>query len=72
MRENPTLEAANWWQMERAKFLELHPEQRVMFNKIEDQLRQNIYAAIMLLNDFSFAIREVERKANEPAPKGGE
>lgn len=69
MRENPTLEAANWWQMERAKFLELHPDQRVMFNKIEDQLQKNIYAAITLLNDFSFAIREVERKANESAPK---
>lgn len=70
MRDNPTLEAANWWQMERAKFLEKHPDQRVMFNKIEGQLKENIFAAITLLNDFSFAIREVERKASETAKQG--
>ncbi|HCJ7769760.1 TPA: hypothetical protein NV457_004190 [Citrobacter freundii] len=63
MANNKTLEAANFWQIERAKFEEKHPDQRIMLNRIEDQLQNNIFAAITLLNDFSFAIREVERKA---------
>ena len=63
MATNKTLEAANFWQIERAKFEEKHPDQRIMLNRIEDQLQSNIFAAITMLNDFSFAIREVERKA---------
>lgn len=62
MATNKTLEAANFWQIERAKFEEKHPDQRIMLNRIEDQLQNNIFAAITMLNDFSFAIREVERK----------
>ncbi|EAA8257579.1 hypothetical protein UX924_000759 [Salmonella enterica] len=63
MATNKTLEAANIWQIERAKFEEKHPDQRIMLNRIENQLQNNIFAAITMLNDFSFAIREVERKA---------
>ena len=63
MATNKTLEAANLWQIERAKFEAMHPDQRVMLNRIEDQLYSNIMAAVILLNDFSFSIREVERKA---------
>lgn len=63
MATNKTLEAANIWQIELAKFEEKHPDQRIMLNLIEDQLQNNIFAAITMLNDFSFAIREVERKA---------
>ncbi|EHC2195466.1 hypothetical protein JTV59_000233 [Salmonella enterica subsp. enterica serovar Minnesota] len=65
MATNKTLEAANFWQIERAKFEEKHPDQRIMLNRIEDQLQNNIFAAIMMLNDFSFAIREVERKSKD-------
>lgn len=63
MPTNKTLEAANFWQIERAKFEEMHPDQRIMLNRIEKQLHSNIMAAVILLNDFSFSIREVERKA---------
>jgi hypothetical protein len=63
MATNKTLEAANFWQIERAKFEEKHPDQHIMLNRIEEQLHSNIWAAVILLNDFSFAIREVERKA---------
>nr|DAU95749.1 MAG TPA: hypothetical protein [Caudoviricetes sp.] len=63
MATNKTLEAANCWQIERARFEEKHPDQRIMLNRIEDQLHSNIMAAVILLNDFSFSIREVERKA---------
>jgi hypothetical protein len=63
MATNKTLEAANFWQIERAKFEEKHPDQRIMLNRIEEQLQGNIFSAITMLNDFSFAIREVERKA---------
>ncbi|NDO81490.1 hypothetical protein CJP72_12140 [Citrobacter sp. NCU1] len=63
MATNKTLEAANFWQIERAKFEEKHPDQRVMLNRIEEQLHNNIMAAVIILNDFSYAIREVERKA---------
>ena len=63
MATNKTLEAANFWQIERAKFEEKHPDQIIMLNRIEEQLHSNIIAAVILLNDFSFAIREVERKA---------
>ncbi|WP_320738755.1 hypothetical protein [Enterobacter roggenkampii] len=63
MATNKTLEAANFWQIERAKFEEQHPDQRIMLNRIEEQLHSNIMAAVILLNDFSFSIREVERKA---------
>ncbi|CZV23604.1 TPA: hypothetical protein I3769_003843 [Enterobacter cloacae] len=63
MATNKTLEAANFWQIERAKFEEMHPDQRIMLNRIEEQLHSNIMAAVILLNDFSFSIREVERKA---------
>lgn len=63
MATNKTLEAANIWQIERAKFEEKHPDQRIMLNRIEEQLHSNIMAAVILLNDFSFSIREVERKA---------
>ncbi|WP_312330057.1 hypothetical protein [Atlantibacter hermannii] len=62
---NKTLEAANLWQIERAKFEDRHPDQRIMLNRIEEQLHSNIMAAVILLNDFSFSIREVERKAKE-------
>lgn len=67
MSENRTLEAANMWQIQRALFLEKHPDQRVFFNRIEDHLQQSIWSAITMMNDFSFAIREVERKAKEDA-----
>ncbi|WP_213758430.1 hypothetical protein [Citrobacter freundii] len=63
MATNKTLEEANFWQIERAKFEEKHPDQRIMLNRIEEQLHSNIMAAVILLNDFSFSIREVERKA---------
>ena len=63
MATNKTLEAANFWQIERAKFEEKHPDQRIMLNRIDEQLHSNIMAAVILLNDFSFSIREVERKA---------
>ncbi|MEB0846970.1 hypothetical protein VC904_22565 [Citrobacter freundii] len=63
MATNKTLEAANFWQIERAKFEEKHPDQRIMLNRIEEQIHSNIMAAVILLNDFSFSIREVERKA---------
>lgn len=63
MATNKTLEAANIWQIERAKFEEKHPDQHIMLNRIEEQLHSNIMAAVILLNDFSFSIREVERKA---------
>lgn len=69
MAANKTLEAANYWQIERARFEEKHPDQRVMLNRIEEQLHSNIMAAVILLNDLSFTIREVERKAKET---GGE
>ena len=68
MANNKTLEASNIWQIERAKFEEAHPDQRVMLNRIEEQLHSNIMGAVILLNDFSFCIREVERKAK--AEKG--
>ncbi|WP_275211810.1 hypothetical protein [Citrobacter freundii] len=63
MATNKTLEAANFWQIERAKFEEKHPDQRIMLNRIDEQLHSNIMAAVILLNDFSFSIREVECKA---------
>ncbi|WP_313411772.1 hypothetical protein [Atlantibacter hermannii] len=63
MATNKTLESANVWQIERAKFEEKHPDQRIMLNRIEEQLHSNIMAAVILLNDLSFSIREVERKA---------
>jgi len=65
MAENKTLVASNTWQIERAKFEERHPEQRILLRRIEESLNNNINHAILLLNDASFAIREVERKANE-------
>ncbi|EOD3511821.1 hypothetical protein ACN1UY_002384 [Cronobacter sakazakii] len=69
MSTNKTLEAANLWQIERARFEERHPDQRVLLNRIEEQLHSNIMAAVILLGDLSFTVREVERKAKE---KGGE
>ncbi|EOV9681244.1 hypothetical protein QLY72_21965 [Cronobacter malonaticus] len=69
MATNKTLEAANLWQIERARFEERHPDQRVLLNRIDEQLHSNIMAAAILLNDLSFAVREVERKAKET---GGE
>ncbi|WP_333602870.1 hypothetical protein [Atlantibacter hermannii] len=65
MGSNKSLEAANLWQIERAKFEERHPDQRLILNRIDDQLQNNIWAAVTMLSDFSFAIREVERKAKE-------
>ena len=65
MATNKTLEAANYWQIERARFEEKHPDQRIMLNRIEEQLHSNIMAAVILLNDLSFTVREVERKAKE-------
>lgn len=65
MGSNKSLESANLWQIERAKFEERHPDQRLILNRIDDQLQNNIWAAVTMLSDFSFAIREVERKAKE-------
>ncbi|EJT7704547.1 MULTISPECIES: hypothetical protein [Cronobacter] len=69
MATNKTLEASNLWQIERARFEERHPDQRVLLNRIEEQLHSNIMAAVILLYDLSFAVREVERKSIET---GGE
>ncbi|WP_105663325.1 hypothetical protein [Cronobacter dublinensis] len=69
MATNKTLEAANLWQIELARFEERHPDQHILLNRIEEQLHSNIMAAVILLNDLSFAVREVERKTKET---GGE
>lgn len=75
MATNKTLEAANLWQIERAKFEKEHPDLSVMLYRVEEQLHSNILASVIMLNDIAYTIREAERKAEEktsaPDKKGG-
>lgn len=75
MATNKTLEAANLWQIERAKFEKEHPDLSVMLYRVEEQLHSNILASVRMLNDIAYTIREAERKAEEkasvPDTKGG-
>ncbi|HFG3235973.1 TPA: hypothetical protein ACGGJS_003489 [Escherichia coli] len=64
MATNKTLEAANLWQIERARFEAEHPDLRIMLNRVEEQLHCNIMASVIMLNDLSYTVREVKRKAN--------
>ncbi|HAW1552697.1 TPA: hypothetical protein JLM98_004033 [Escherichia coli] len=74
MATNKTLEAANLWQIERAKFEKEHPDLSVLLHRVEEQLHSNILASVIMLNDISYTIREAERKAkveaSAPAKKG--
>lgn len=75
MATNKTLEAANLWQIERAKFEKEHPDLSVLLHRVEEQLHSNILASVIMLNDISYTIREAERKAkaeaSAPDKKGG-
>ncbi|ARW95310.1 TPA: hypothetical protein N1S75_003695 [Salmonella enterica subsp. enterica serovar Typhi] len=64
MATNKTLEAANLWQIERAKFEREHPDLIVVLHRVEEQLHSNILASVIMLNDIAYTIREAERKAN--------
>ena len=64
MATNKTLEAADLWQIERARLEAEHPDLRIMLNRVEEQLHCNIMASVIMLNDLSYTVREVKRKAN--------